>query len=125
MKKGAFFHHVKLDVADIDRSLAFYVGKLQWKIIVRYDRPDGVIIVQVSPTGAPPGIELWQETPFARLSDDRLHIAIGVDDVDQAIERLRKLGARIEREPFTMGKETIGFIRDPDNYLIELNSMLE
>jgi len=119
---GDFFHHVKLDVGDLDRSLAFYTGDLRWKVIVSYDRSDGVRIVQVSPTGAPPGIELWYEPPLGRSADDRLHIAIGVEDVARAVERLRGLGVRIDREPFTIGNETIAFIRDPDGYLIELNS---
>lgn len=123
--KGAFFHHVKLDVSDMERSLAFYVGELHWKTVVRYERPDGVIIVQVSPTGMPPGIELWQEQSFGRQADDRLHIAIGVGDVNQAVEQLRKRGVRIEQEPFVIGHETIAFIRDPDEYLIELNSSPE
>ena len=61
------FNHLKIDVTDLDRSIAFYCGKLGFAQIVRYDRPDGVTIVQVSPAGQPPGLELWHEPAAAPL----------------------------------------------------------
>lgn len=115
------FLHVKLDVQDLERSLDFYCGKLRLRQIVRYDLPGGGVIVQVSPTGQPPGIELWYERPFKGFDNDRLHVAFEVEDVEAEVRELRGRGVRVEQEPFRKGHEVIAFLRDPDGYLIELN----
>lgn len=120
MSCGAFLH-VKLDVADLARSQQFYCEVLGWKQIVRYDRADGITIVQVSPTGQGAGIELWYEPPHRGFAFDRLHVAASVDDLNATIERLIANGVTIDQPPFRIGHETIAFIRDPDGYLIELN----
>lgn len=116
--------HVKIDVSDLIASLTFYQGDLGFKQIVRYDRDDGVTIVQLSPTGHSPGIELWYEPPYQPLRTDRLHIAFATADVRQTILDLKARGILIDREPFQIGHEVIAFIRDPDGYLIELNEEL-
>lgn len=118
------FLHVKLDIEDLERSLEFYCGRLGLRQIVRYDRDDGIVIVQLSPTGEPPGIELWYEAPRTALRNDGLHIAFAVDGVPEVVEALRSHGVLIEQEPFRIGHERIAFIRDPDGYLIELNEDL-
>ena len=115
------FFHVKLDIADVDRALTFYCGKLLFKEIVRYQLPKGGLIIQLSPTGHPPGIELWYETPFKGFRNDRLHIAFLVRDIDSVVRELKEKGVEIEQDPFRKGHELIAFIRDPDGYLIELN----
>jgi catechol 2,3-dioxygenase-like lactoylglutathione lyase family enzyme len=119
------FHHLKLDVADLSRSLDFYCGKLTFKQIVRFDRQDGVTIVQVSPTGDPPGIELWHEPRYGCYNSDRLHFCFSTDDLEGLVARLKRLGVHVERVPFRIGHEYIAFVRDPDGYLIELNQHLD
>jgi catechol 2,3-dioxygenase-like lactoylglutathione lyase family enzyme len=86
MMRTSFFH-LKLDVADLRRSLDFYCGILNWRVVVRYDRQDGVTIVQISPTGMPPGIELWHEPPLESFAQDRLHFALTVDGVHRKLDR--------------------------------------
>jgi catechol 2,3-dioxygenase-like lactoylglutathione lyase family enzyme len=115
------FFHVKLDIADVNRALAFYCGKLQFKEIVRYQLPGGGLIIQLSPTGNAPGVELWYERPYTGFSNDRLHIAFLVSDIGEVVRELKERGVEIEQEPFRKGHELIAFIRDPDGYLIELN----
>ena len=115
------FHHVKLDVQDLEKSIEFYCNVLEFIEIVRYHVSEDHIIVQVSSTGQPPGIELWYEKPYKGLNNDRLHLALEVRNTTLLVERLRHLGVFIEREPFQIGSEIIAVIRDPDNYLIELN----
>jgi catechol 2,3-dioxygenase-like lactoylglutathione lyase family enzyme len=115
------FHHIKIDVSSLDRSLHFYGTLLGFKQIVRYDRTDGVTIVQLSPTGEPPGIELWYEPPRGAFDDSRLHFAFDVQDVVGLVNDLRSRGVVVDTEVFQIGHEKIAFIRDPDGYLIELN----
>jgi lactoylglutathione lyase len=50
------------------------------------------------------------------------HIAIGVDDLDETLTELKKQGIDPEREPYRVreGGSRICFVRDPDEYRIEL-----
>ena len=114
------FLHVKLDVADMKRATDFYCGLLGCQEIVSYQIPKGQI-VQLSPTGRSPGIELWCEGPLEPRADRKLHVAFAVDDTRALVSRLRAAGVHVEQEPFEIGDEVIAFIRDPDGYLIELN----
>ena len=50
------------------------------------------------------------------------HIALTVDSLDTALERLKAEGIEPERPPYTVreGGSRICFVRDPDGYRIEL-----
>jgi lactoylglutathione lyase len=50
------------------------------------------------------------------------HIAIGVDDLDATLSRLKEQGIEPEREPYRVreGGSRLTFVRDPDDYRIEL-----
>jgi len=50
------------------------------------------------------------------------HIAIGVDDLDEALDRLKELGIEPEREPYRVreGGSRLCFVRDPDGYRVEI-----
>jgi lactoylglutathione lyase len=121
MKVTAFLH-AKLDVADLERSEAFYRGLLGLREVVRYPIPAGTIL-QLSPDGKPPGVELWHDRDTPPDPPTRLHVAFAVDDTRAWVEHLRASGVRVEQEPFTVGHEVIAFVRDPDGYLIELNEV--
>lgn len=118
------FLHVKIDVQDLQHSLHYYTSLLGFRQIVRYDRPDGVVIVQLSPTGKPPGVELWYEPPWKGFCNDRFHFAFKVHDLANVVDRLKASGVPIDTPPFQIGHEKIAFLRDPDGYLIELNEDL-
>jgi lactoylglutathione lyase len=50
------------------------------------------------------------------------HIAISADDLDDTLAQLREQGIEPEREPYRVreGGSRICFVRDPDDYRIEL-----
>jgi lactoylglutathione lyase len=50
------------------------------------------------------------------------HIALAVDDLDETLARLKEQGIEPEREPYRVreGGSRICFVRDPDQYRIEL-----
>jgi lactoylglutathione lyase len=50
------------------------------------------------------------------------HIAIGVDDLDATLARLKEQGIEPERPPYQVreGGSFLVFVRDPDSYRIEL-----
>jgi lactoylglutathione lyase len=57
-----------------------------------------------------------------QLGDAYGHIAIGVDDLDGTLGRLKEQGIEPEREPYRVrqGGSRIAFVRDPDQYRVEL-----
>jgi len=50
------------------------------------------------------------------------HIAVGVDDLDGTLARLKEQGIEPEREPYSVreGGSRLTFVRDPDQYRVEL-----
>jgi lactoylglutathione lyase len=50
------------------------------------------------------------------------HIAVSVDDLDKTLAQLKEQGIEAEREPYRVreGGSRICFVRDPDEYRIEL-----
>ena len=50
------------------------------------------------------------------------HVALAVDDLEQTLARLEKQGIEPEREPYRVreGGSLLCFVRDPDEYRIEL-----
>jgi lactoylglutathione lyase len=50
------------------------------------------------------------------------HIAIGVDDLDETLARLKEQGIEPEREPYRVreGGSRLAFVRDPDSYRVEI-----
>jgi lactoylglutathione lyase len=56
------------------------------------------------------------------LGDAYGHIAIAVDDLDDALSGLKEQGIEPEREPYRVreGGSRICFVRDPDQYRVEL-----
>jgi len=56
------------------------------------------------------------------LGDAYGHIAIGLDDLDGTLGRLKEQGIEPEREPYRVreGGSRITFVRDPDQYRVEL-----
>jgi lactoylglutathione lyase len=50
------------------------------------------------------------------------HIALAVDDLDETLARLAEQGIEPEREPYRVreGGSRLCFVRDPDDYRVEL-----
>jgi lactoylglutathione lyase len=49
------------------------------------------------------------------------HVAIGVDDLDGTLERLKDQGIEPERPPYTVREGSrLCFVRDPNSYRVEL-----
>lgn len=119
--------HTMLRVADLERALHFYTTVLGMRLLRRKDYPDGRFTLafvgyQDESDGAV--IELtWNwDTHAYDLGDAYGHVALGVEDVYAACERIRAAGGEIVREPGPMkhGRTVLAFVKDPDGYKIEL-----
>jgi len=109
-------HHVSVNVAEIDRALAFYIGVLGGT--VRDDRPDfsfegawinlGTQQVHLIKASVPPNLGQ--------------HFAVQVGDVDAVVEELRSKGLEVG-DPVVVGSDLQTFVSDPDDNVIELHEV--
>jgi lactoylglutathione lyase len=116
--------HTCYRVADLDRSIAFY-EKLGLEEIGRIPIRDEAINVFMGLAGDGPRLELTynigHDEPY-EIGTGYGHIAITVDDMGATLERLALLGIEPERPPYSVreGGSLLCFVRDPDDYRIEL-----
>ena len=119
--------HTMIRVGDLDKSISFYTDILGMKLLRRKDYPDGKFTLAFVGYGDEKNnsvIELthnW-DTDSYDLGSGFGHLAIEVDDVYEAAEKIRAQGGKIIREPGPMnaGTTIIAFVQDPDGYEIEL-----
>ncbi|CAE6438476.1 unnamed protein product [Rhizoctonia solani] len=141
------FNHTMIRVKDPQVSLKFYQDVLGMELVSKsefsdftlyflgYDHSDGKATAEEKTNGrfAREGIlELTHnhgtetDTNFNYASGNSDpgkgfgHIAISVDDVEQACERFEKLGVNFKKRPSDGKMRNIAFILDPDGYWIEL-----
>ncbi len=119
--------HTMIRVGDLEKSIAFYTDIMGMKLLRRKDYPDGKFTLAFVGYGDEKHhtvIELtynW-DTDHYELGTGFGHLAIEVDDVYAAAEKIRAQGGKIIREPGPMnaGSTIIAFVEDPDGYPIEL-----
>lgn len=119
--------HTMLRVGNLERSLHFYTEVLGMKLLRKQDFPDGrftLAFVGYADESEQAALELthnW-DTESYDLGTGYGHIAIGVDDVYQACDKIRAAGGKVVREPGPMkhGTTVLAFVEDPDGYKIEL-----
>ncbi|MRX27192.1 lactoylglutathione lyase [Kangiella sp. HZ709] len=119
--------HTMLRVGDLDKSINFYTQVLGMKLIRKHDYESGrftLAFVGYGEEKTSTVIELthnW-DTQNYELGNGFGHLAIAVDDVYIACEKIRDAGGRITREPGPMkhGDTVLAFAEDPDGYKIEL-----
>ncbi|MDD5037420.1 MAG: lactoylglutathione lyase [Methylococcaceae bacterium] len=118
--------HTMLRVGDLERSIAFYTEILGMKLLRRQDFPEGRFTLafvgyQDEQEGAV--LELthnWGVEQYD-LGTGFGHIALEVEDIHLACDRIKGLGGKVVREPGPMkhGVTIIAFAEDPDGYKIE------
>ena len=119
--------HTMIRVGDLQRSIDFYTRVLGMKLLRQNDYPDGQFTLAFVGYGDEADntvIELtynW-DTDRYDIGNGFGHLAIEVDDVYQATDKIRELGGKIIRDagPMNAGTTIIAFVEDPDGYPIEL-----
>ena len=110
--------HENYNVADLDRSLAFYREALGLHEVRRKEKPEFTIVYLADDTE---GVELeltWlrdRDKPY-NLGDEEFHLAFRTDDMEAAHALHEKMGCICYENP-AMG---IYFIKDPDGYWLEI-----
>ena len=119
--------HTMLRVGNLNRSIKFYTETLGMKLLRQKDYPDGKFTLAFIGYGdekSNTAIELthnW-DTDSYDVGNGFGHIAIEVENVYSATEKIKKLGGEIIREagPMNAGTTIVAFVKDPDGYEIEL-----
>ena len=119
--------HTMLRVGNLEQSLNFYCDLLGMKVLRQEEFPDGLFTLAFVGYGDEASdcvIELthnWDQSEYDQ-GNAFGHIAIEVDDVYRAVEKIRQSGGTVVREagPMMHGTTVIAFIEDPDGYKIEL-----
>lgn len=143
-------NHINIVVADMERSLAFYVGLLQMRVTFETELSGAWIetvaglpgvsarCVFCQPAGGGTRFELLEyRTPagVALPENNRAntiglrHVALEVDDVDLWYQRLTNAGVKAVSEPVTVpfsivegARKRLCYLRDPDGALVEIAS---
>ena len=116
--------HTCYRILDIDRSVDFY-QRLGFEEIRRLPIRDEAVNVFMGLPGDGARLELtWNkgvERPY-EIGTGYGHIALTVDDLDATLERLAAQGIEPEKPPYTVreGGNRLCFVRDPDDYRVEL-----
>ena len=116
--------HTCYRIHDLDRSVAFY-EKLGFEELRRMPIRDEATNVFMGLPGDGARLELTynhdRDEPYD-LGTGYGHIAITADDLDATLARLAEDGIEPEKPPYTVreGGSRICFVRDPDDYRIEL-----
>jgi len=119
--------HTMLRVGDLKASIRFYTEILGMQLLRQKDYPDGKFTLAFLGYGDEKNntvLELthnW-DTRSYDTGNGFGHLAIEVDDVYKATDRIRNQGGEIIREagPMNAGATIIAFVKDPDGYEIEL-----
>ena len=116
--------HTCYRIGDVDRSVAFYEA-LGFEELSRKPIRDEAINVFMGLPGDGARLELtWnkdRDEPY-EIGTGYGHIAVTVEDLDGTLEKLATVGIEPERAPYRVreGGSRICFVRDPDDYRIEL-----
>ena len=119
--------HTMLRVKNLEASLHFYTEQLGMKLLRRKDYEGGrftLAFVGYDDEAHGAVLELthnWDSKDYV-LGDAYGHIAIGTEDIEATVEKIRSAGGKVTREPGPMkhGTTVIAFVEDPNGYKVEL-----
>ena len=119
--------HTMIRVGDLEKSIAFYTEALGMTLMRRHDYPEGKFTLAFLGYGdekTSAVIELthnWDVDHY-ELGNAYGHIALEVDDVYEACDKIKARGGKVVREagPMKSGTTILAFVEDPDGYKIEL-----
>ena len=119
--------HTMLRVGNLEKSIAFYTEVLGMKLLRQSENTEykyTLAFVGYGDESENAVLELTYNwgTDSYDLGNAFGHIALEVANVYEACDKIRAKGGVISREPGPVkgGTTEIAFVRDPDNYAIEL-----
>ncbi len=121
-----FFFYTGITVRDLDRSIQFYTEVMGIRMVDRVKNPytNGEFAELVSREGEFPNLELnwYADMKDYKNGDELDHLGFLVEDAYKELERFKKLGIEIAKEPYESNNHVIFFIKDPDGIWLEIIS---
>lgn len=122
------FHHVGIEVSDIERSRSFYVGFLGFQpignICQSKEFNESYLMLQRDGVTLELLISHEKSIDFVKRPI-RFHLAFESDNVDSLVDRAKEQGVRIVRGPITVpGEVRLITLLDPDDYLIDVGQLV-
>jgi len=132
-------HHVAVRTPSLAEAKAFYVGRLDFRVVAEWDYADEQLAYLAPPTDDLFYVEVLgggntspkEVRPYTDLGDSLKyrgyhHFCLNVASVDETITKLRARGVRIVTEPFVLPaiSRRLAFFADPFGNLIELAEVL-
>ena len=107
---------VCVTVADTDRAIDFYVGKLGFEKVVDEPMGEGMRWVEVAVAGAETTIALAPPPPGQEAGGSQTGICLDTSDVDGAHAALKEAGVDVDDEVTRYGGPVppMFWLRDPD-----------
>jgi len=116
--------HTMYRITDRERSVAFYEALGLEERREMPIRDEAVNIFMGVPGRPKPELELTYNfgVDAYDVGTGYGHVALAVDDLDATLEQLRTQGIEPEKPPYQIreGGSRLCFVRDPDDYRIEL-----
>ena len=116
--------HTMYRITDRERSVAFYEALGLEERREMPIRDEAVNIFMGFPCRPKPELELTYNfgVDAYDVGTGYGHVALAVDDLDATLEQLRTQGIEPEKPPYQIreGGSRLCFVRDPDDYRIEL-----
>jgi hypothetical protein len=103
-----------IDCTNWDRMVEFWTAALHY---VPRDPPDEEGVVLKDPEGRSPNLSLYR-TNEKPLNDYRLHLDLYSTDFEKEVDRLLRIGARLQRR--SEGGEKFVTLSDPDGNLFDV-----
>jgi lactoylglutathione lyase len=119
--------HTCLNVANVERSLAFYTEELDFAESWSFETEDGRTLNQY--VAADNGVELQLSATEGQSDFERGtawdHLAVGVENVNRAFEAIDHYGVVQEPADQPAAGARTAFVEDPDGHVVELIEPLE
>lgn len=119
--------HTMLRVGDLEKSITFYTDVLGMQLLRQSENAEYKYTLAFVGYGDERNNAVLELTYNWGVSSYEVgnafgHIALEVENIYEACDKIRAKGGVISREPGPVkgGTTEIAFVRDPDNYAIEL-----
>ncbi len=117
--------HTSVTVKDMAESIRFYTELLGLKLVKRVEIPENdaeIAFLEDGYTDYQIELTYWRSKQEYTEGDQLDHLAIEVEDIDEAIAELMRKGVNIAKEPYSLShsQTRIAFITDPNDIWIEL-----
>lgn len=119
------FIYTGIRVRDLQKSLRFY-RSLGFRVANRGKMEHGGVYVQLKMPFTSQMLELNYYPKGSRFYEaykngsELDHLGFRVEDVEERLKRLKKIGARLAVKPWSEGDTMLAFVKDPDGIWIEL-----